>query len=327
MPDTIKILQGLKSYFEDFHAIRYTNEALKAAVELSSRYMADRKLPDKAIDVIDEVGASQMLLPASKRKKTVSVKDIEATIATMARIPPKTVSKDDTEKLKGLCDVTLKRVVFGQDEAIAALAASIKLSRASVCARRKNRLAAIGSPARPVSVKPKWRANWLPLWVSNFICALICRNIWSVIPYRACSARLGYVGYDQGGLLTDGVDQNPHSCCCSTRLKKRTLRFVQCAAASDGPRQPDRRQPAAKDDTDFRNVILIMTTNAGASDMAKEPMGFGRVRREGEDTEAINRMLTPEFRNRCLDMTLWWCRFPICRRRLLSAWSRSLSSN
>ncbi|MEC7512730.1 MAG: AAA family ATPase, partial [Pseudomonadota bacterium] len=131
VPDSIKILQGLKSYFEEFHKVRYTNDALKAAVELSSRYMADRKLPDKAIDVIDEVGASQMLLPVSRRKKTVGVRDIEKVIATMARIPPKTVSKDDTEKLRGL-DVTLKRVVFGQDAAIDALAASIKLSRAGL---------------------------------------------------------------------------------------------------------------------------------------------------------------------------------------------------
>ena len=130
VPDSIKILQGLKSYFEEFHKVRYTNDALKAAVELSSRYMADRKLPDKAIDVIDEVGASQMLLPASRRKNG-RCRDIEKVIATMARIPPKTVSKDDTEKLRGL-DVTLKRVVFGQDAAIDALAASIKLSRAGL---------------------------------------------------------------------------------------------------------------------------------------------------------------------------------------------------
>ena len=185
MPDTIKILQGLKTYFEDFHAIRYTNDALTAAVELSSRYMADRKLPDKAIDVIDEVGASQMLLPASKRKKTVSVKDIEATIATMARIPPKTVSKDDTEKLKGL-DVTLKRVVFGQDEAIAALAASIKLSRAGLRDAEKP----IGSYlfSSPTGVGKTEVARQLASpWALN-CCALICRNIWNAIPYRACWA-------------------------------------------------------------------------------------------------------------------------------------------
>ena len=187
VPDTIKILQGLKSYFEDFHAIRYTNEALTAAVELSSRYMADRKLPDKAIDVIDEVGASQMLLPASKRKKTVSVKDIEATIATMARIPPKTVSKDDTEKLKGL-DVTLKRVVFGQDEAIAALAASIKLSRAGLRDAEKP----IGSYlfSGPTGVGKTEVARQLASAMGVNCCALICRNIWSAIPYRACLAHL-----------------------------------------------------------------------------------------------------------------------------------------
>ena len=293
VPDTIKILQGLKTYFEDFHAIRYTNDALKAAVELSSRYMADRKLPDKAIDVIDEVGASQMLLPPSKRKKTVSVKDIETTIATMARIPPKTVSKDDTEKLKGL-DVTLKRVVFGQDEAISALAASIKLSRAGLREPEKP----IGSYlfSGPTGVGKTEVARQL----ASAMGVELLRFDMSEYMERHTVSRLlgappGYVGYDQGGLLTDGIDQNPHCVLLLDEIEKAhpdlfnvLLQVMDHGSLTDANGRK----------VDFRNVILIMTTNAGASDMAKEPIGFGRVRREGEDTEAINRMFTPEFRNR-----------------------------
>ena len=293
VPDTIKILQGLKSYFEDFHAIRYTNEALKAAVELSSRYMADRKLPDKAIDVIDEVGASQMLLPPSKRKKTVSVKDIEATIATMARIPPKTVSKDDTEKLKGL-DVTLKRVVFGQDDAIAQLAASIKLSRAGLREPEKP----IGSYlfSGPTGVGKTEVARQL----ASAMGVELLRFDMSEYMERHTVSRLlgappGYVGYDQGGLLTDGIDQNPHCVLLLDEIEKAhpdlfnvLLQVMDHGSLTDANGRK----------VDFRNVIVIMTTNAGASDMAKEPMGFGRTRREGEDREAINRMFTPEFRNR-----------------------------
>ena len=293
VPDTIKILQGLKTYFEDFHKIRYTNEALKAAVELSSRYMADRKLPDKAIDVIDEVGASQMLLAESKRKKTVSVKDIEATIATMARIPPKTVSKDDTEKLKGL-DVTLKRVVFGQDEAIAALAASIKLSRAGLREAEKP----IGSYlfSGPTGVGKTEVARQL----ASALGVELLRFDMSEYMERHTVSRLlgappGYVGYDQGGLLTDGIDQNPHCVLLLDEIEKAhpdlfnvLLQVMDHGSLTDANGRK----------VDFRNVIVIMTTNAGASDMAKEPMGFGRTKREGEDGEAINRMFTPEFRNR-----------------------------
>ncbi len=304
VPDTIKILQGLKSYFEDFHDIRYTNEALKAAVELSSRYMADRKLPDKAIDVIDEVGASQMLLPPSKRKKTVSVKDIEATIATMARIPPKTVSKDDTEKLKGL-DVTLKRVVFGQDEAIAALAASIKLSRAGLREPEKP----IGSYlfSGPTGVGKTEVARQL----ASAMGVELLRFDMSEYMERHTVSRLigappGYVGYDQGGLLTDGVDQNPHCVLLLDEIEKAhpdlfnvLLQVMDHGSLTDANGRK----------VDFRNVILIMTTNAGASDMAKEPMGFGRTRREGEDTEAIKRMFTPEFRNR-LDAVVPFANLP-----------------
>ena len=293
VPDTIKILQGLKTYFEDFHKIRYTNEALKSAVELSARYMADRKLPDKAIDVIDEVGASQMLLSPSKRKKTISVKDVEATIATMARIPPKTVSKDDTEKLQGL-DVTLKRVVFGQDEAIAALAASIKLSRAGLREPEKP----IGSYlfSGPTGVGKTEVARQL----ASALGVELLRFDMSEYMERHTVSRLigappGYVGYDQGGMLTDGVDQNPHCVLLLDEIEKAhpdlfnvLLQVMDHGSLTDANGRK----------VDFRNVILIMTTNAGASDMAKEPMGFGRIKREGEDAEAITRMFTPEFRNR-----------------------------
>ena len=293
VPDSIKILQGLKTYFEEFHKVRYTNDALKAAVELSSRYMADRKLPDKAIDVIDEVGASQMLLPASRRKKTVGVRDIEKVIATMARIPPKTVSKDDTEKLRGL-DVTLKRVVFGQDTAIEALAASIKLSRAGLREAEKP----IGSYlfSGPTGVGKTEVARQL----ASAMGVELLRFDMSEYMERHTVSRLlgappGYVGYDQGGLLTDGVDQNPHCVLLLDEIEKAhpdlfnvLLQVMDHGSLTDANGRK----------VDFRNVILIMTTNAGASDMAKAPMGFGRERREGEDTEAINKMFTPEFRNR-----------------------------
>ena len=293
VPDSIKILQGLKTYFEEFHKVRYTNDAIKAAVELSSRYMADRKLPDKAIDVIDEVGASQMLLPASRRKKTVGVRDIEKVIATMARIPPKTVSKDDTEKLRGL-DVTLKRVVFGQDTAIDALAASIKLSRAGLREAEKP----IGSYlfSGPTGVGKTEVARQL----ASAMGVELLRFDMSEYMERHTVSRLlgappGYVGYDQGGLLTDGVDQNPHCVLLLDEIEKAhpdlfnvLLQVMDHGSLTDANGRK----------VDFRNVILIMTTNAGASDMAKAPMGFGRERREGEDTEAINKMFTPEFRNR-----------------------------
>jgi len=293
VPDSIKILQGLKRYFEEFHKVRYTNDALKAAVELSSRYMADRKLPDKAIDVIDEVGASQMLLPASRRKKTVGVRDIEKVIATMARIPPKTVSKDDTEKLRGL-DITLKRVVFGQDAAIDALAASIKLSRAGLREAEKP----IGSYlfSGPTGVGKTEVARQL----ASAMGVELLRFDMSEYMERHTVSRLlgappGYVGYDQGGLLTDGVDQNPHCVLLLDEIEKAhpdlfnvLLQVMDHGSLTDANGRK----------VDFRNVILIMTTNAGASDMAKAPMGFGRERREGEDTEAINKMFTPEFRNR-----------------------------
>ena len=208
IPDAIDILKGLKPYFEDFHRIRYTNDAIKSAVELSARYINDRKLPDKAIDVIDETGASQMLVPESKRRKTIGVKEIEDTIATMARIPPKTVSKDDAVVLKHL-DETLKRVVYGQDQAIAQLSSAIKLARAGLREPEKP----IGSYlfSGPTGVGKTEVARQLAVSLG----VEIIRFDMSEYMERHTVSRLigappGYVGFDQGGLLTDGVDQHPH---------------------------------------------------------------------------------------------------------------------
>ena len=302
--DTIKILRGLKPYFEEFHNVRYTNEALKTAVELSSRYMTDRKLPDKAIDVIDEVGASQMLLPASKRKKTISVRDIENTISTMARIPSKSVSKSDTEKLRDL-DSGLKRVVFGQDAAIDALSAAIKLSRAGL--REENKPIGCYLFSGPTGVGKTEVARQL----ADIMGVELLRFDMSEYMERHTVSRLlgappGYVGFDQGGLLTDGVDQHPHSVLLLDEIEKAhpdlfniLLQVMDNGSLTDANGRK----------VDFRNVILIMTTNAGAADMAKEPMGFGRTLREGEDEDAIKKMFAPEFRNR-LDATVPFANLP-----------------
>ena len=304
VPDTIKILRGLKPYFEEFHNVRYTNEALKTAVELSSRYMTDRKLPDKAIDVIDEVGASQMLLPASKRKKTISVRDIENTISTMARIPSKSVSKSDTEKLRDL-DSGLKRVVFGQDAAIDALSAAIKLSRAGL--REENKPIGCYLFSGPTGVGKTEVARQL----ADIMGVELLRFDMSEYMERHTVSRLlgappGYVGFDQGGLLTDGVDQHPHSVLLLDEIEKAhpdlfniLLQVMDNGSLTDANGRK----------VDFRNVILIMTTNAGAADMAKEPMGFGRTLREGEDEDAIKKMFAPEFRNR-LDATVPFANLP-----------------
>ncbi len=293
LDDSIKILRGLKPYFETFHKVRYTHDAIKAAVELSARYMADRKLPDKAIDVIDEVGAAQMLLPSSKRKKTIGVKDVENTIATMARIPSKTVSKNDEEKLKDL-DSGLKRVVFGQNEAIDALTAAIKLSRAGL--REENKPIGCYLFSGPTGVGKTEVARQL----SQLLGVELLRFDMSEYMERHTVSRMlgappGYVGYDQGGLLTDGVDQHPHCVLLLDEIEKAhpdmfniLLQVMDNGALTDSNGRK----------VDFRNVILIMTTNAGAADLAKAPMGFGREVRKGDDEEAINKMFAPEFRNR-----------------------------
>ena len=291
--DTIKILTGLRTAFEEHHSVKYTPDAIKTAVELSARYINDRKLPDKAIDVIDEVGAMQMLVPPSRRKRTITAKEIEQVIATMARIPPKSVSKDDTAALASL-DTDLKRVVFGQNAAIEKLSSAIKLSRAG-----------LRDPDKPIG-------NYLFTGPTGVGKTEVARQLASImgIPLqrfdmseymerhsvsRLIGAPPGYVGYDQGGLLTDAVDQQPHSVLLLDEIEKaHPDLFNILLQVMDNGKLTDHHGKTV----DFRNTILIMTTNAGASDMAREAVGFGAMTREGEDEEAVRKMFTPEFRNR-----------------------------
>ena len=291
--DTVKILRGLKPYFEDHHAIRYTSDAIRTAVELSARYIHDRKLPDKAIDVIDEAGAAQHLVVESKRRKTIGSKEIEAVVAKIARIPPKSVSKDDAAVLKDL-EKSLKRVVFGQDTAIEALSASIKLARAGLREPEKP----IGNYlfAGPTGVGKTEVAKQL----ADTLGVELLRFDMSEYMEKHAISRLigappGYVGFDQGGLLTDGVDQHPHCVLLLDEIEKAHPDvFNILLQVMDHGKLTDHNGRQV----DFRNVVLIMTSNAGASDMAKAAIGFGRDRREGEDTAAIERTFTPEFRNR-----------------------------
>ena len=291
--DTVKILMGLKPYFEKHHDLRYTQDAIRSAVELSARYIHDRKLPDKAIDVIDEAGAAQHLVAESKRRKTIGPKEIEAVVAKIARIPPRNVSKDDAEVLRDL-ERTLKRVVFGQDRAIEALASAIKLARAGLREPEKP----IGNYlfAGPTGVGKTEVAKQL----ADSLGVELLRFDMSEYMEKHAVSRLigappGYVGFDQGGMLTDGVDQHPHCVLLLDEIEKAhpdvyniLLQVMDHGKLTDH----NGRQ------VDFRNVILILTTNAGAADMARAAIGFGRDRREGEDTAAIERMFTPEFRNR-----------------------------
>jgi ATP-dependent Clp protease ATP-binding subunit ClpA len=298
IPDAIKILKGLKPYFEEYHKVRYTAEAVKAAVELAAKYINDRKLPDKAIDVIDEVGASQMLLPESKRKKVIGVKEVEEVVAKIARIPPKSVSKTDAEALKTLED-DLKRVVYGQDSAIQALSSAIKLARAGL--RQPEKPIGCYLFSGPTGVGKTEVAKQL----ARVMGVELLRFDMSEYMERHTVSRLigappGYVGFDQGGLLTDGVDQHPHCVLLLDEIEKAHMDlFNILLQVMDHGKLTDHNGKKI----DFRNVVLIMTTNAGASDAAKESIGFGRGKREGEDEEAIKRLFTPEFRNR-LDATI-----------------------
>lgn len=291
--DTIEILKGLRPYYEEYHNTRYTADAIKTAVELSVKYIHDRKLPDKAIDVIDETGASLKLQPTGKRKKTIGVKDIEITIAKMARIPPKTVSRSDLQTLKHI-GRDLKRVVFGQDDAIEALSSAIKLSRAGLREPEKP----IGSYlfSGPTGVGKTEVARQL----ASALGVELLRFDMSEYMEKHSVSRLigappGYVGFDQGGLLTDGVDQHPHCVLLLDEIEKAhpDLYNILLQVMDHGMLTDHNGKEIS-----FRNVILIMTTNAGAADLAKPPIGFNRSKREGDDKEAINRMFTPEFRNR-----------------------------
>src|SRR5580765_7247914 len=298
VPDTIKILKGLKPYFEEYHKVRYTSEAVKASVELAAKYINDRKLPDKAIDVIDEVGDSQMLLPESRRKKVIGVKEVEEVVAKMARIPPKSVSKSDAEQLRNL-EADLQRVVFGQNAAISALSSAIKLARAGL--RQAEKPIGCYLFSGPTGVGKTEVAKQL----AAIMGVELIRFDMSEYMERHTVSRLigappGYVGFDQGGLLTDGVDQHPHCVLLLDEIEKAHQDlFNILLQVMDHGKLTDHNGKKI----DFRNVVLIMTTNAGASDAAKEAIGFGRGKREGEDEEAIKKLFTPEFRNR-LDATI-----------------------
>ncbi len=292
--DTIKILAGLRSAFEDHHKVRYTPDAIKSAVELSARYINDRKLPDKAIDVIDEVGAMQMLVPEHKRKKVITPKEIEMVISTMARIPPKSVSSDDKKALESL-DTDLKRVVFGQNEAIEKLASAIKLSRAGL----RNPEKPIGSYlfTGPTGVGKTEVAKQL----ASIMGIPLQRFDMSEYMERHSVSRLigappGYVGYDQGGLLTDAIDQQPHSVLLLDEIEKAHPDLYNILLqVMDNGRLTDHHGKTV----DFRNTILIMTTNAGAADMARDGIGFGtNISKEDAGEEAVKKVFTPEFRNR-----------------------------
>ena len=298
MEDAVKILRGLKTNYEKHHKVRYTEEAIRGAVELSSKYINDRKLPDKAIDVIDEVGASRMLQPENKRRKLVTLRDVEEVVAKIARIPPKSVSADDKETLRNL-ERDLKAMVFGQDKAIEALAAAIKLSRAGLREAEKpigNYLFSGPTGVGKTEVA-RQLASTLGIELTRFdMSEYMERHSIS----RLIGAPPGYVGFDQGGLLTDAIDQHPHCVLLLDEIEKaHPDLFNILLQVMDHGKLTDHNGKVV----DFRNVILIMTTNAGASDLAKEAIGFGREQREGEDTEAIKRLFTPEFRNR-LDATI-----------------------
>ncbi len=291
--ETYQILKGLKSRFEHHHDVKYSSKALSAAAELSARYINDRHLPDKAIDVIDEAGASQRLLPPSKRKKIVGVADIEAMIAKMARIPPKSVSLSDRDALRNL-ERDLKLVVFGQDEAIATLGNAIKMSRAGLGNEQKP----IGSFlfAGPTGVGKtevtRQLAKVLGIELLRFdMSEYMERHTVS----RLIGAPPGYVGFDQGGLLTDAILKHPHSVLLLDEVEKAhpdvfnlLLQVMDHGTLTDNNGRK----------SDFRSVIIVMTTNAGAEQMDRPSIGFAKQDHSSDGMEAIKRLFSPEFRNR-----------------------------
>lgn len=291
--ETIRILKGLRGRFEKHHTVRFTDDALRTTVELASRYVSNRKFPDKAIDVIDEAGASQQLLSGRSRRKTIRSKEIENIIAKIARIPPKQLSKSDTALLSDLED-NLKLVVFGQDAAINALTGAIKLSRAGLREPEKP----IGSYlfAGPTGVGKTEVARQL----SSTLGAKLFRFDMSEYMERHTVSRLigappGYVGFDQGGILTDGVDENPHSVVLFDEIEKAHPEVSNILLqVMDHGKLTDHNGRVV----DFRNTVLILTTNAGAVEQSRAALGFGRDRREGEDIQAIEKLFPPEFRNR-----------------------------
>jgi ATP-dependent Clp protease ATP-binding subunit ClpA len=296
--EAVQILQGLKSRFEAYHEVKYTAPALRSAVELAARYLTDRFLPDTAIDVMDEAGAKTRLMPAAKRKKTVGVKDIEAIVANMARIPPKQVSTEDKESLKNLAR-DLKMVVFGQDKAISTLSSAIKLARAGLGDKNKPIGSFLFSGPTGVGKTEVTRqlAHTMGIELIRFdMSEYMERHTVS----RLIGAPPGYVGFDQGGLLTEAINKHPHAVLLLDEIEKAhpdlfniLLQVMDYGTLTDNNGRK----------SDFRNVIIVMTTNAGAADAARSTMGFIEREREHDDTEAIKKVFSPEFRNR-LDATV-----------------------
>jgi ATP-dependent Clp protease ATP-binding subunit ClpA len=291
--ETIQILEGLKSRFEEHHGIKYTRPALKEAAELAERYINERQLPDKAIDVIDEAGARQHLLPASKRKKTIGVKEIEEVIAKIARIPPKSVSTSDKESLRNL-ERDLKLMIYGQDEAIDVLSTAIKMSRSGL----GNEAKPIGSFlfAGPTGVGKTEVTRQL----SKSMGIELIRFDMSEYMERHTVSRLigappGYVGYDQGGLLTEAITKHPHAVLLLDEIEKAHPEvFNLLLQVMDHGTLTDNNGRKA----DFRNVILVMTTNLGADQLARRTIGFTEQDHSSDSMEVINKHFTPEFRNR-----------------------------
>ena len=291
--ETVQILKGLKSRFEAHHGLRYTAGALQAAAELSARYITDRLLPDKAIDVIDEAGAAQRLKPPSRRKKVIGTPEVEEVVASIARIPPKSVSASDKEVLRNL-EGNLKKLVFGQDQAIEALATAIKLSRAGLKSVDKPIGAFLLSGPTGVGKTEVSRQ------LANILGVQLLRFDMSEYMERHTVSRLigappGYVGFDQGGLLTEAITKNPHCVLLLDEIEKAHPEvFNILLQVMDHGTLTDNNGRRA----DFRNVILLMTTNAGASEMSRTSIGFTKQDHSSDGMEAIRRMFSPEFRNR-----------------------------
>ncbi len=300
LEDSYKILEGLKPHYEEHHGVRYTSAAIRTAVQLSAKHINDRRLPDKAIDVIDEVGAATKLLPPDRRKKSIGAKEIEIMVAKMAKIPPRSVSSSDKEQLQNL-DRDLKLTVFGQDEAIDTLASTIKLSRSG-----------LGHPEKPIGCflffgptgvgKTEVAKQLARALGVEFMRFDMSEYMEKHTVSRLIGAPPGYVGFDQGGLLTDAVNKSPYAVLLLDEIEKAhpdlfniLLQVMDHAALTDNNGKK----------ADFRNIILIMTTNAGAREMSGAPLGFGQRSNAGKGKEAIEKMFSPEFRNR-LDATIFF---------------------
>jgi ATP-dependent Clp protease ATP-binding subunit ClpA len=291
--EAVKILEGLKPHYEKHHGVHYSSGAIKAAVKLSAKHINDRKLPDKAIDVIDEIGAAFKIQPAEKRRKTITPKDVEKMVAKIAKIPPRSVSSSDKEQLQNL-ERDLKLVVFGQDSAIDMLASTIKLSRSG-----------LGHPEKPIGCflfagptgvgKTELAKQLAKIMGIEFLRFDMSEYMEKHTVSRLIGAPPGYVGFDQGGLLTDAINRNPYAVLLLDEIEKAhpdlfniLLQVMDHATLTDNNGKK----------ADFRNIVLIMTTNAGAREMAGTPIGFGAVSNLGKGKEAIEKMFTPEFRNR-----------------------------